>query len=401
MAKKRKAEDGASLPGEFDLRGMIAKEKIGEKNDVEINYTTGLLPLDYYNGSYDGDGRYTLGVRGGRYMAIISKSGVGKTTLAIQMAGAIVKGIPHAQVIHLDVEKSTVKSRILNVLKWTEEEYSEKYIHLDEGLTTDNVYKLIKKTRSHKVEHFDEIAYDAVNDQTGETVKALPPTVVILDSLSTLAPENMGSDEEKMDGKIIGAQIAAANSVLFRSILSDLSQGNIFLVCIAHISTKIETNAYVKTQAQVNFLRQDEHIAGGAKAIYLANYILKLIAAQKLSPDEEYGIKGFKVIAELIKSRAAPAGTSVPLVFDQVNGYNNRLSILGLMIDLKAVSGSGKYYLDELPDVKFTKKTFAKIYSENAEFKKAFNRKAKSVLKSVVPVPERVAELEGLQVERE
>ena len=90
---------------------------------------------------------------------------------------------------------------------------------------------------------------------------------------------------------------------------------------------------------------------GGKAATYVTDTLLKITASTKLEEDKKYGIKGFEAKVEVCKSRHAPAGRSFNMIYDQVNGFRNDLSILDYINSNGMLKGNGMaYYLDGLED---------------------------------------------------
>lgn len=372
------------------FREMIGKDaSLGQESLPMPNFSSGFDLLDYYNGSYAGEDSVITGLEGGKIITFIGKSGTGKTTLAIQTGCNIVDKYEQSQMIHLDFERATNINRIKTITGWSDKKLKQKYIHMNRHISTESAFKLIKAIADVKLQEKDSLEIPSgMYDDDGNEIMMLPPTVVLIDSLAVMAPNKIEEDSE-MGGSMTASAIAKANTQLFKRIVSPLMDANIILIVVNHINAKIEINPMVKTQAQVNFLKPDETLPGGNAPIYLSNYIFKLVASKKLEPDKEYGIKGFEVVVELIKSRSAAAGLKFTLVFDQANGFDNLLSNYVLLKDNKLIKGAGRgYYLESCPDVKFSQKTFKEKYYENEELRKAFDSEVKRVLMGLIPEPE-------------
>lgn len=106
--------------------------------------------------------------------------------------------------------------------------------------------------------------------------------------------------------------------------------------------------------------------------MYVTDTLIKITAGSKLEEDKTYAIKGFEAKIEICKSRHAPAGRSVNMIYDQVNGFRNDLSILDYIKSNGVLKGNGMaYYLDGHPEYKFKMSNFTeKLQDEN--FKKLF-----------------------------
>jgi len=109
--------------------------------------------------------------------------------------------------------------------------------------------------------------------------------------------------------------------------------------------------------------------------------LLKLQASSKLEEDKDFGIKGFKAIAELIKSRSNEAGNKFELVYSQAEGYHNLLTSFNMLKSLGYLKGNGRaYYFETAPNSKFTQKNFLEKYSSDSELKSAFDALVKEEL---------------------
>jgi RecA/RadA recombinase len=354
------------------FRETIEKEKLGEESLFVSAHPTGIDLFDYRNGRVE-LGVQKLGVDGGKIFTIIGKSGVGKSTYAVQTATKIVEPFEHGQIIHLDYERATTRARIQQVTRWSEELIKQKYVLMNRGIYSETLYQMVKAVAKIKTENFDKLKIETgMLDDKGKEVFTLPPTVILVDSWATMVPKDI-AEEKELSGSMAASGIAKANNAIIKRIVGALEEANIILIIVNHITQKIEIGP-VKTQAQLNYLKQDESIPGGTSCVYLANTLLKLQASSKLEEDKDFGIKGFKAIGELIKSRSNEAGNKFTLVYSQSEGYHNLLTNFLMLKDLGFLKGNGRaYYYETAPNEKFTQKNFAEKYAENPVLKEAFD----------------------------
>jgi hypothetical protein len=74
------------------------------------------------------------------------------------------------------------------------------------------------------------------------------------------------------------------------------------------------------------------------------------------------------------------------LVYDQAKGFDNLLSNYYFLDEQKKIQGGGRgYFIEECPDIKFTKKTFKEVYKSNKEFRKVFDKLVISTLEKFHP----------------
>lgn len=378
------------------LKDIIGKDSaLGMISQWMPAFHSGFDLIDYRNGMIDPETReLSVGLDGGKILTLVGRSGSGKSTLGVQIAGMITGAYENSQFIHLDFERAGKVARLKTLTGWGQSIVKEKYIHMDRGISTESVFKLVKAIAKLKKDNAAELLIGTGHDDedTGKEIMMFPPTVILLDSLAVMAPDTIEEGEE-MKGQMSATAIAKANTQLFKRIVGPMMDTNIILIVINHITTKVDINPMQKTQADVNFLKQDETLPGGKAPIYLSNYLFKLVTSKKLTPDKEFGVKGFEVNLELIKSRSAAAGLSVTLLFDQDRGFNNVLSNFLFLKDQKLLKGGGKgYYFDFAPDVKFSQRTFQQKYEENPEFAAAFDEAVKEELYKIVPQPEEIGD---------
>lgn len=86
------------------------KKGLFKSNDSFVNYSTGILPLDYANGFWltvdDGDGGIKqvpiTGIIGGTFISVIGPTGSGKSTFADQVGYSIIKDFEDGMLFHID-----------------------------------------------------------------------------------------------------------------------------------------------------------------------------------------------------------------------------------------------------------------------------------------------------------
>lgn len=130
----------------------------------------------------------------------------------------------------------------------------------------------------------------------------------------------------------------------------------------------------VKTANDLNYLGQDETTPGGTSVVFLANNLLKLQAGAKLEEEKDFGIKGFKVTAQYLKSRSNESGRKFELIFSQSKGFDNFYTNFNYLKAEKYLRGSGlAYYFDFDPNTKFKQKNAKELYLSNSEWAKGFD----------------------------
>ena len=348
--------------------------------EFDVAYPTGFLGFDFTNGvkvkvknleenldfSYN-----SIGLVDGSMVSCVGRSGCGKTTFVLQSSGNIVRPFSNSAIFHEDIEGGSSSMRTRQLLNFSEEEFKGKYIHRNTGITTENFYHRIKWIHDTKLANRKEYEYDiGLYDTDGHRIIKLQPTVVILDSLAMLMPDDLiGDNKEDLSGGMAATSIAKLNTQLIKTIIPMLKAANIIFFCINHI---LPDPSPTPKKAQVAWLKMGERCPGGETAIYLANNFLRFDDSSKLTIDKD-GLDGIKVSILLVKSRTNNAGKSVPMILDYTNGFDADLSLFELLKDTGAIKGAGAYlYFDGHEDMKFSRKKFKEKLATEPEFVNAF-----------------------------
>ena len=114
---------------------------------------------------------------------------------------------------------------------------------------------------------------------------------------------------------------------------------------------------------------------GGNAPIYYANTLIKHVAVgSSKATEEEDGYTGFRINAEIIKSRTNISGAKVPMVYDQDHGFSTERTLLEYARDLGLVNGSriAARYLGDDDSVKFNEKDIVNEYRNREEVRDMF-----------------------------
>lgn len=367
-------------------------EKYGGSSEEDFTLSTGFMGIDYLNGQLitkdDGKKQVFKGVSAGRMCMIIGKSGTGKTTLAVQMGINIIKRYTNGLMYVFDYEKNNTRERIRQVTGITEE-YFDKHISIQrQGISTQTLIRTLSQIKAMKLAHKDELLVDNENnilDKNGKVIKVLPPTVVIVDSVAMMLPED-NLAEEDIQGSMAATATAKVNSQLMKKVIPILDAANIVLFMINHITQQV-TIGPTPVAADINYLKQGEALPGGKSIMYLTDTLIKITAASKLEEDKKFGIKGFEAKIEICKSRHAPAGRSVTMIYDQLNGFRDDLSKLNYLQANGKLKGNGMaYYIEGLDDKehKFKMSNFADKLAEDETLRNHFDSVAEAEFMSSI-----------------
>lgn len=326
------------------------KKNLFVTNVTTAFHKTGFHLFDYYFGSviniHDDLGNIIrqearLGQAAGTFNLFLGNTGSGKTTLCLQLMGNIIRQFPYATAIVFDCEHRTDISRCENITKlpayyFHNDKGSPRFMVKDGAVGLDVIQEMIVKIYVNKMKLKKELMVPSgYKNEFGEDVIIFQPTIILIDSITTVlsetfSPDNSkdASDAEKMRSNMEGARDAKTLKGFFKDILPLCKEANIIIYAVNHINSNVQTNPFAPVSKQQNFLRQDESIPGGKTMLYYPFNIVKLVA--KPSDDftkESDGFAGHIVMVEPIKSSSNQSGNnskgiSFEMVFSFRDGFD-------------------------------------------------------------------------------
>lgn len=378
------------------LLRLREKDKKGlfKSTQTSICYPTLFYPFDYRNG-YNVEVRNleeklittypSTGIVGGTFITIVGKTGTAKTTFAAQMASSIIKPFKNAFVLHYDLEQALTYTRIKNITNLTQLELDDKYILKQEMNYIEDIMDAIIAIANDKEANRSELMYDTnLKDEFDRPIRAFEPTVIITDSIPTIAsrPEikKDGTMSIEMEGGTYSNRVAKALAQFYKRLMPIIKAYNIIVIAINHINQKIEINPMMKSQPQVMYMKMDESMPGGNAPIYFANNLFKFVTYEKCNM-ADYGYDGFKVRCEFIKSRTNKAGQSCNLVYNQLTGFDPILTQLEFAMDNGLVEGKNPYRrITGYDSLKFDTRKFKKEFLTNDKLRFALFDKTIPIL---------------------
>jgi RecA/RadA recombinase len=364
-----------------DFRKSVSKCKdVRIKSEAEfgVGYPTGYLVFDFMNGTkisvqkQDGTNftYNSIGLVDGSMVSCVGRAGCGKTTFVMQASGNIIRPFPNSAIFHEDIEGGISDMRKRQLLRMTGEEFKSRYICRNTGITTENFFERIRMIHDLKLENREDYEYDTgLFDTDGNRIFKLQPTIVILDSLAMLMPEDI-TDKDQLAGSMAATSTAKLNTQLIKRIIPMLKVANIIFFVINHL---LPDPSLIPKKSQTAWLKQGERCPGGETAIYLANNFLRFDDNSKLNAEDTFGVNGIYVDILLVKSRTNNAGKSVKMVFDYANGFDPELSLYMLLKEQGRINGAGAFlYIADHDEKKFSQKKFKQKLSEDPEFANIF-----------------------------
>lgn len=308
------------------------------------------------------------------------------TTLAAQIAGNIIHQFPYANVIHFDCENRFDVSRAETITKLPPKDFaegSERYMIKNGMVGLDIIQKMITDIYKEKMKLKDQLMVDTgLKDEFGKPVMMIQPTIIIIDSITTVMTETFSPDNtkdmkeaEKLRSNTEGARDAKTMKGFFKDVLPLCKEANIIIYGINHINTNMSMNSILPVAKQQNFLGQNESIPGGRTMIYYPYNIIKLIP--KVNKDDRFeeavdGFNGHLVRVEPIKSSSNQSGNgsanglAFDLVFNVKQGFDPLRSMILYGKNNGIIEGNrNRMKFKDDPSFTFT---FKDIYKEKDKY---------------------------------
>lgn len=358
----------------------IKDPRMSKESEPDFAYPTGFLTFDFMNGTVihvkKDNMKFTynsIGIVDGSMVTVIGRSSSGKTTWCVQTAGNIIRPFKSSCIWMDSVEGGIVDTRAQALLNMYGDEFKERWIPRNTGVTAENFYERIRYVHDLKMEVADQITYDTgAYTANGEKIYKMEPSVYILDSLAMLTPDKY-TEEEELSGQMSVTAAAKVNTTVFKRIIPMLKSANIILFVVNHITENVDISPFSKSQGQLSYLKPGERLGGGRAAIYVTNLLVRLDDHSKMKSDEGLGIDGSLVDFTLLKSRTSAVGQKTTLVFNYSGGFDAELSLYYFLKTKKLVNGAGiGLYLGDRNDLKFSQKNLKTKLRENEEFRKVF-----------------------------
>ena len=148
----------------FRKKALKCKDKrMSTEKNFDVGYPTGYLAFDFMNGvkvsvkneqvnfTYN-----SIGIVDGSMVSCVGRSGCGKTTFVMQASGNIIRPYENSAIFHEDIEGGISDMRKRQLLGMSEEDFKERYICRNTGITTENFYERMKWIHDMKLENIED-----------------------------------------------------------------------------------------------------------------------------------------------------------------------------------------------------------------------------------------------------
>jgi RecA/RadA recombinase len=372
------------------------KKGLFKSNDDFVNYSTGLLPLDYANGFWmtqvDPDTGETFrepipGVLGGKLILMFGTTGSGKTTLATQIAYSIIKPFEDGLLMLVDCEQTALKERMCSI---TNNDQDDPRIILNvDNTSIEDVLEIINELCQLKEDGGTTYMYEAKNrTYHRKTVKRYVPSVIIIDSLRQFNPKN--KDVVTLGNNMDNAREAQAIARFLDNVINRINKYNITIIYTNHIQPKIDANPYSQPPRGLMLSPQTETLPRGTRPLFLAHTAIRANSIKSnMYTKEDVGFDGFMVNLMLAKSKTNFIGATLNVAFNASKGFDPIYTMFEFAKQCGIVQGKNpNLYLEGLPDMKFSRKNFSEKMINNPEFNTKVMRTLQPYLEALLGAKE-------------
>lgn len=355
-----------------DKKGLL------QSDDTFVTYPTGILPLDYANGFWmttqDEAGNIiyepVIGIMGGTFITIIGATGTGKTTLADQIAYAIINPFEDGIMYHEDCEQTALKPRIIRI---TGADPDDERVNLKKkDIYIEDVLEMMDTICAAKEAGGDRFKYTVENrTYNRKSFKVYIPTVFIIDSLPAFNSKAFNTAD--LGTNMDGARGARDVSRFYENSLGKMQKYNITVIVVNHIRVKVEANPYAAAPPGLMMLKPSENLVRGYVSQYLAQNVFRCnMVKSGMYTLDDVGFEGFKASIQIAKTKTAFVGASVDVAFNKDLGYDPVFSLFEFANSIKFIEGKNPYlHFVTLESMKFSRKDFRRKFLDEKPFRDA------------------------------
>lgn len=356
------------------------KKGLFRSNDTFVNYSTGILPLDYANGFWltvdDGDGGLkkvpVTGIIGGTFVSVIGPTGSGKSTFADQMGYSIIKPFEDGMLFHIDCELTNLKERMVQITGTDPRDerlrLKKDHIYIEDVMNMFNQICEVKEKSGNLYKYeVEDRSFD------GKKFLAYVPTVFVIDSLPSFNSKDNRNDED-LGTNMDAARAAKDIGRFFTNCLGRMMKYNITIITINHIVPKVVVDPYNQPPKGLMMLKPSEQVNRGFAAQYYSQNYFRIDAIKSnMYKPEEVGFEGYKASIQIAKTKTAFIGSTVDTCFNGSLGFDPVFTLYEYAKSLGLIDGRNPFlYMTGLQDFKFSRKDFRSKFLGEKAFRDAF-----------------------------
>lgn len=355
------------------------KKGLFRSTDNFVNYSTGIIPLDYANGFWltvEHEGvveRVPItGIIGGTFISVIGATGSGKSTFADQLGFSIIKSFENGMLFHIDCEITNLKERMVQICGTDPKDdrlrLKKDTIYIEDVMDMFNQICEIKEKSGNLYKY-------EVKDRTfdGKSFLAYEPTVFVIDSLPSFNSRDNRTDEG-LGTNMDGARAAKDIERFFNNCLGRMMKYNITVITINHIRPKVIADPYNQPPRGLMMLKPTESVSRGYAAQYYSQNYFRIDAIKSnMYKKDDVGFNGYMAQIQIAKSKTAFIGSTVNACFNGQLGFDPVFSLFEYAKSIGIIEGRNPYlYLTGLSEFKFSRRDFRAKFLGETVFRNAF-----------------------------
>ena len=388
-----------------ELASEHEKDGLFDEVDVGVSYPLGFPILDEQLGFVQEidmpDGsvytQYRRGVPAGTITIVAGPSSSGKSAATIQAGYNIIEPYGEdANLIIFDAENSLEPQRVMDLTGIDKYEMQQRVriLNKPEQNTFEGSLKILdaicKKKESDKKRFLYNTGFK--NIKTGEDIIYYIPTVVIVDSLMKIVPEELNDELDQIQGLTVHGRNTIKRNWWLSNIVTLARKYNINFLIINHLGNEFGMGQPGQSKGKaLTYMPTGKNMPGGEKVVfYMSSCILFVPINNKddIKTEEKNGYNGSPVKVAVCKSRTGPGGKTAIMEFIQEAGYDPRLTLLNFAKSENLIGGRnpGSYFISH-PDVKFDTRKFLDELREKPEVLQTLFEECKPKLHALLRKP--------------
>lgn len=365
-----------SLMNEIDAGD---KKGLFRSNDTFVNYSTGILPLDYANGFWltvDDEQGYrkvpVTGIIGGSFVSVIGSTGSGKSTFADQMGYSIIKPFQDGMLFHIDCELTNLKERMVQITGTDPRDdrlrLKKDHIYIEDVQDMFNKICEVKESGGNLYKYeVDNRTYD------GKKFLAYVPTVFVIDSLPSFNSRENRTDEN-LGTNMDAARAAKDIDRFYTNCLGRMMKYNITIITINHIRPKVVVDPYNQPPKGLMMLKPSESLTRGYAAQYYSqNYFRIDTTKSNMYKIDDVGFEGMKATIQIAKTKTSFVGSTIDTCFNASIGFDPVFTMFEFAKAIGIIEGRNPWlYLSGAPEFKFNRRDFRSKFLGETDFRTTF-----------------------------
>lgn len=360
--------------------------------DSDLGTFSGFTPIDILSANVEHVNDIDVDILNGGMFNMpyteIGLSASGKTSLWIQVIAGCIDNWrrwygPVADFLFYNVEMHTTPDRIKNLTGWDDATIADTVHMVTEPWSIIEIYNDIAKFAKMKLDNKKDLEIDTgIRNVLGETVKCLPTTYVLIDSIAAVRGKTVleydkdgnvkSTDSLAGTSNMDAMQIAKDNTLFINEVKKLCSDAKICVVMINHLVEVPVLDRYNPPKPQLPGMKFNQKVKGGTELLYQSYCVGQLSVRERMFDEKKQvygsGVHGIIALMDWLKNKNGPEGVRYPMIFDGDTGYKPELTDFEILYTegLYGIKGSPlSYHLAVLPEIVFTRKTLLEKCHEN------------------------------------